>query len=147
MLLEEGDDNPQILQMVSMGLVRKRCMAGFAVEQEQRTKIAGFAPKVPPDGLYTPAGLVHEVPYSGLRPWATGSRPCLAWSPSFSAGKEESGKWAGLTRLREDQAQDGPVGPLTGCASWSGGSPTKGVLSYPSGRQSWGKTQPNCPGH
>ena len=107
MLLEEEDDTPQILQMVSTGLVRKRCMAGFAVEQEQRTKIAGFAPKVPPDGLYTPPGLVREVPYSGLRPWATGPRPCLAWSPSFSAGKEERGKWAGLTRLREDQAQDG----------------------------------------
>lgn len=67
------------------------CMAGFAAEWEQRTKIAALAPKVPPDGLYTPPGLMPEVPYSGLRPWATGPRPCLAWFPSFSARKETVG--------------------------------------------------------
>ena len=83
-------------------------MAGFAAEQEQRTKIAGHAPNVPPDGLHTPPGHVREVPYSGLRPWASGPRPCLAWSPCFSARKETVGNGQvkpGLERTKPKMGQ------------------------------------------
>lgn len=76
-------------------------MAGFAAEQEQRTKEELAMLQMYPQMVCnnSPWSYVREVPY-WLRPWALGPGHALLGLPLFLCKKRDSGKWAGQTRLR-----------------------------------------------